>query len=69
MTMRDQKTLDFADCETPEDAVRVLRNVAQKFEEDCSELQHAWQDRQAGIFWHKLAVRLEKLAAFAETQV
>ena len=48
---------------TPEDIARVLRNAAQRFYEARGELQSAWQDKQAGRVWSKLAKILERAAA------
>ena len=58
--------LDLELCESPEDAIGVLRRAASKFYEDAGMLQSAWQDKQAGKFWTKLARDLERLADKAE---
>lgn len=50
------------DATTPEAFIAALRRQAEKCDESCTELQAAWQDKNAGFFWHKAAQALERVA-------
>jgi acyl-CoA reductase-like NAD-dependent aldehyde dehydrogenase len=50
------------DVDTPEKVAEVLRRAAQRFNESASELESAWQDRNAGKVWVKFAEILERAA-------
>ena len=56
------RNMDLTKCATPEDAITVLRNAAQRFYEDAGELQSAWMDKKAGKCWAMLARDLERVA-------
>ncbi len=55
-------TMDMSDAASPEDAIRILRNIAQRFYEDAGELENAWGDKEASKFWLMLARDLDRLA-------
>lgn len=55
----DQLTLDVA---APDQVAPVLRRAADKFSESAAELEAAWQDKNAGKPWHKIARILEQTA-------
>ncbi len=63
---RAAPTLDMSDAASPEDAIRILRNIAMRFYEDAGELESAWQDKEAGKFWSRLARDLDRLADKAD---
>lgn len=54
------------DVDCPEKVAPILRAAAEKFYEAHSELQSAWQDKQAGKAWSKIARILERAAASIE---
>jgi hypothetical protein len=41
----------------------VLLRAAQQYYESAGELEAAWQDRQAGKIWDRIARELERCAA------
>lgn len=51
---------------SPSQVPDVLRNAAQKYREDASELQACWQDDSAGRIWLALADTLDKAASMAD---
>lgn len=53
---------DLQDAATPEDVAPILRNAAEQYRESTLELQAAWQDRNAGKVWDKIARELEHSA-------
>lgn len=55
-------TTDLDDAEAPEHVGAILRCAAQRFYESQSELQAAWQDKNAGYAWSKIARILERAA-------
>jgi len=55
------KNLDL-DCDTPEKVAPILRAAAQAYYESNGELESAWQDKQAGKIWSKIARILEQAA-------
>jgi len=57
------------DVATPEEVSEVLRAAADKFRESQSELQSAWQDRNAGRVWGEFAKILESAAAKCDAAV
>ena len=56
--MRD---LDL-DVDAPDKVADVLRAAAEAYEESATELQSAWQDREAGRPWSRIARILERAA-------
>ncbi len=64
--MTTANTMDMSDAASAEEAIIVLRNIAQQFYEDASNLEGAWQDKEAGKFWSRLARDLDRLADKAE---
>lgn len=50
------------DCDSPDEVGNILREAAQRYDESFSELQSAWQDKNAGIVWGKIARVLERAA-------
>lgn len=54
--------LDLDLCQTPEDALALLRRAADKFRTDASDLRACWQDRDAGKCWERLATDLDRVA-------
>ena len=50
------------DVDTPENVPGVLRAAAQEYLESELELEGAWQDKQAGKVWAKIAKILERAA-------
>lgn len=57
--------LDLDLCQSPEDVIALLHRAADKFRDDATILQEAWQDEHAGKFWNKLASELDKTAVRA----
>lgn len=55
------RNLDL-DVDAPDQVPRVLRDAAEAYEESASELDSAWQDREAGRPWSKIARILERAA-------
>lgn len=51
------------DVDAPEQVSAVLRKAAEAYRYSQGELQSAWQDKNAGKAWAKIARELEKLAA------
>ncbi len=66
MTTIYDKHMDMNDAASPEDAIRILRNIVDRFYIDAGELESAWQDKEAGKFWSRLAGDLDRLADKAE---
>jgi hypothetical protein len=50
------------DVDVPEKVPVALRRAVEHFEEAFSELQSAWQDRNAGRVWHEFAKILDRAA-------
>ena len=50
------------DVDAPEAVAPVLRRAAQQYAESASELQSAWQDKNAGKAWTRIARILERAA-------
>jgi hypothetical protein len=59
------KNLDL-DVSTPEEVPDILRRAAERFHESHSELQAAWQDKNAGKVWASIANILDRAAAQCE---
>jgi len=55
------KNLDL-DVDAPDKVSRILRNAAEAYYDSSSELEAAWQDREAGRPWEKIAKILEAAA-------
>jgi hypothetical protein len=53
---------DLHDAATVAETVRILRNAAQAYLETISDLQSAWQDKNAGKVWARVAKELERAA-------
>lgn len=64
--MIDPKETDLAIPATPEDVATVLRAAAAQYREAQSELQAAWQDKNAGRPWGRIATVLEVAAGRVE---
>jgi hypothetical protein len=64
--LREYNGLDLDLCESPDDVIALLHRAADKFNQDAGELQSAWQDKNAGKFWERLARDLSRLASKAE---
>lgn len=54
-------TLDL-NVDSPEMVSGVIRHAAQAFYESHGELESAWQDKNAGAAWSKIARILERAA-------
>jgi acyl-CoA reductase-like NAD-dependent aldehyde dehydrogenase len=54
------------DVDTPEKVAEVLRRAAQRFYESAGELESAWQDKNAGKVWERMARILERAADSCE---
>ncbi len=50
------------DAASPSQVPQVLRDAAQKYREDASDLQDCWQDASAGRIWLALAKALDRAA-------
>jgi acyl-CoA reductase-like NAD-dependent aldehyde dehydrogenase len=50
------------DLDAPEKVAGVLRAAAEQYRESASELAVAWQDKNAGKVWARLARILERAA-------
>jgi hypothetical protein len=48
------------DVDSPEKLAGVLRLAAQRFNESAGELESAWQDKNAGKVWERMARILER---------
>jgi hypothetical protein len=59
----------FDDYDTPESAAAAVYDAAQQMAEDASELQSAWQDRNAGKIWEKFSRILERAAAAMQKEI
>ncbi|HEU4985376.1 MAG TPA: hypothetical protein VFT58_07020 [Nitrososphaera sp.] len=51
------------DLEHPDQVADVLRAAAEQYHDAASELESAWQDKDAGRPWSKIAAILERAAA------
>jgi len=49
--------------DTPEKVATILRAAADQYRESTIELQSAWQDKNAGRVWSRIATRIERCAA------
>jgi len=54
------------DVDSPEEVAEILRNAAREYEEATLELESAWQEKEAGKIWGKIAKILEQAAAKIE---
>jgi hypothetical protein len=54
------------DVASPEQVARVLRAAAEQFAASASDLASAWQDKQVGRVWARLARELDRAALRAE---
>lgn len=61
--MKRNLDLDVAE---PDMVAAILRAAADAYNESAAELETAWQDRQAGKPWAKIARILERAAAQVE---
>lgn len=59
------KSLDL-DITTPKALAAILRNAADKYYESATELESAWQDKNAGKIWERYAKELERAATRCE---
>jgi len=59
--MMHESDLDL-DVDAPDKVAPVLRRAAERFYESASELEAAWQDKNAGRPWVKIARILERAA-------
>jgi hypothetical protein len=50
------------DVDSPEKVARVLRKAAQEYYYSAGELSSAWQDKNAGSPWNRIARILERAA-------
>ena len=50
------------DADSLEAFIAALRRQADQCEEDAGNCQGAWQDPDAGYFWHKAAQALSRIA-------
>lgn len=57
------KKLDLSNVSSPDEVPEILRAAAQEYYDAESELQTAWQDRNAGKIWGDFARILERAAA------
>jgi len=65
MSTRD---LDL-DVDAPEKVADVLRRAADQYRESQSELQSAWQDKEAGRIWLHIAKALDAAALKVEQSI
>lgn len=56
------RTTDLNEPASPEDVPAVLQYAAEKMREQASELQSAWQDKNAGKVWDIIARELDRAA-------
>lgn len=57
------------DVDSPNEVPDVLRDVAEEYYQTASELESAWQDRNASRPWIIIARTLEQAADKIETQL
>jgi hypothetical protein len=62
------RNLDL-DTDAPENVQAILRRAAEQYRESASELQSAWQDRNAGKVWDRIARILERAADQVEKTI
>lgn len=62
------KSLDL-DVDAPDKVASILRAAAEAYYESSGELEAAWQDREAGRPWTKIARILERAADQIERAV
>jgi len=55
------RNLDL-DVDAPEKIPNILRTATEVFYDSSSELSSAWQDREAGKIWSRIAKILERAA-------
>lgn len=66
--MRTNENMNL-DVGCPGEVANVLRNAASVFHESRSELRSAWQDKQAGWEWYRIARALEACAERIEREL
>lgn len=54
------------DVDSPDKVAPILRHLADSYRESASELATAWQDKNAGKVWDRLARILDRAADQAE---
>lgn len=62
------KSIDL-NVDSPDKVAGVLNDAADAFDESVGELQSAWQDKNAGVVWGKIAKILRRAAASVEKTV
>jgi hypothetical protein len=60
---------ELVDVASPEECVAALRQAARTFYESHSELQSAWQDKNAGIVWYRIAKAIDACVTRCEREI